>query len=86
MAKPATRGTRENVPPGIARNSLGRAVTGKVHHLVVAGLKDNDGEGDALSRAPHSTRPIPLGDPSSSIWGDGVDAPSRRHRNVPGMV
>ena len=34
MAKPATRGTRENVPPGIARNSLDRAVTTELAGLI----------------------------------------------------
>ncbi|MYC91246.1 MAG: hypothetical protein F4X15_07205 [Gemmatimonadetes bacterium] len=48
MAKPATRGTRENVPPGIARNSLDRAVAGKLLGLLVASLMDGEGDGQPV--------------------------------------
>ncbi|MXY98994.1 MAG: hypothetical protein F4Z29_15005 [Gemmatimonadetes bacterium] len=52
MAKPATRGTRENVPSGIARNPAHRAVADKLPGLVVARLKDGEGDrpGSSLPR------------------------------------
>ena len=75
--KPATRGTRKNVLPGIARNGLDRAVAGKLLGL----LKDGEGR-----RPPTSFRrtaalscaarvlpyPVPLGDPRPSILGDST--------------
>jgi len=51
VAKPATRGTRENIPPGIARNSLGRTIVGKLPGLLAATLTDNEGVGGAPCRA-----------------------------------
>ena len=48
MAKPATQGTRENVPPGIARNSLDRAVAGKLPGLFAARLKHDEDVTPAL--------------------------------------
>ena len=60
--KPATRGTRKNVLPGIARNGLDRAVAGKLLGL----LKDGEGrraadlvpeDGGALLRRPCSALP-----------------------------
>ena len=83
--KPATRGTRKNVLPGIARNGLDRAVAGKLLGL----LKDGEGrraadlvpeDGGALLRRPCSALPRTPRRPETV---DGVDAPSRRHRDVP---
>ena len=44
MAKPATRGTRANVPSGTARNSFGRTVAAKLLDLLAARLTDGEGE------------------------------------------
>ena len=65
--------------PGNARNNAHRAVAGELLGLVVASLKD--GEGDRLTPSPLQTAPrsaarpvsalpVPLGDPRSSILGD----------------
>lgn len=83
VAKPATRGTRENVPPGIARNSLGRTIVRKLPGLLAATLTDNEGEGDALCRAPHSTRPIPLGDPRFVDLGPSCGPQITRNASEP---
>ena len=73
VAKPATRGTRENVPPGIARNSLDRAVAGKLPGLFAARLKHDEDVTPALpAERPGFALPVPLGNPRSTTWGDST--------------
>ncbi len=73
--KPALTDLR-HAPPGTARNSVHRAVAGKLLRLVATSLAGGEGEsvrlgdGGDLSRAPLSTLPVPLRDGSSSILGD----------------
>ena len=69
-----------NASPGTARNSLDGAVAAKLPGLLAAGLTDCEGENGALRRPSHSTRPIPLGDPGSSILRDPV---ARRSPEMP---
>ena len=79
--KPAL-GRPRNASPGTARNSLDRAVAAKLPGLRAAGLTDGEGENGALRRPSHSTRPIPVGDPGSSILRDPVARRSPENASV----
>lgn len=46
-SKPAQR-SRRNAAPGTARNNSPRAIAGKLHRHLVAGLTDGEDDGDAL--------------------------------------
>ena len=51
-------------------DNLDQPVAAKLSGLLAASLTGNEDAGGALCRAPHSTRPVPLGDPRSSILRD----------------
>ena len=85
VAKPAPWGTRENVPPGIARNSLDRAVTVNLIGLLAASPANREerpatpsrfDEGGALCRAPVSPNFGPVTPPR------GLDAPALEPEGV----
>ena len=53
------RRSRRNASPGIARNSLAPAVSGKLPGLVVANLTDGEDDGGALYEARLLPDPYP---------------------------
>ena len=60
----------ETASPGTGRNSLDQPVAAKLPDPLAAGLTGNEGGGGVRCRAPHSARPVPLGDLRSSILRD----------------
>ncbi|MDE2878448.1 hypothetical protein [Candidatus Palauibacter soopunensis] len=59
VGQPALGGAARNASPGIARNSLDRAVSGKLPGLVVASLADGEDDGGALCEARLRPDPYP---------------------------